>query len=184
MEGGRLNAGSGWHEGERKFTLARQPVGRQARSMEAWPGFDDGGDMPAGIHPATLEAVVAHFGSGTPQRQRVARRLEHIYALAKASGHLARFIVFGSFVTAKPAPNDVPNDVDIFMLMEDDFDVSQVSNDVKIIFDHTAAHNFLGASVFWIRRAAALGGEGAAVEHWQITRSGRRRGIVEVVAHG
>ena len=47
----------------------------------------------------------------------MARRLEHIYALAKASGHLARFIVFGSFVTAKPAPNDV----DIFLLMEDRF---------------------------------------------------------------
>jgi hypothetical protein len=45
----------------------------------------------------------------------VARRLEHIYALAKASEHLARFIVFGSFVTAKPAPNGV----DIFLLMED-----------------------------------------------------------------
>lgn len=40
-----------------------------------------------------------------------------MYALAKASGHLARFIVFGSFVTAKPAPNDV----DIFLLMSDSF---------------------------------------------------------------
>ena len=43
--------------------------------------------------------------------------LEHIYALANAGGHLARFIVFGSFVTAKPAPNDV----DIFLLMSDSF---------------------------------------------------------------
>ena len=61
--------------------------------MKAWPEFDAHGDMPPGIHLATLAEVVAHFGSGTPQRQRVARRLEHIYALAKASGHLARFIV-------------------------------------------------------------------------------------------
>ena len=45
------------------------------------------------------------FCPGTPQRQRVVRRLEHIYALAKASGHLARLIVFGSFVTAKAASN-------------------------------------------------------------------------------
>jgi hypothetical protein len=132
-----------------------------------------------GIHPATLAELVAHFGSGTPQRQRVAQRLEHIYAQAKASGHLARFVVFGSFVTAKPAPNDV----DIFMLMEDDFDVSQVPHDIRIVFDHTAAQNFLGASVFWIRRAAALGGEEATIQHWQITRSGRQRGIVEVISH-
>jgi hypothetical protein len=85
--------------------------------MKAWLEFDGNGDMPPDIHPATLADVVAHFGSGTPQRQRVARRLEHIYALAKASGHLARFIVFGSFVTAKPSPNDV----DIFLLMSDSF---------------------------------------------------------------
>ena len=130
-------------------------------------------------NPATLAEVVAHFGSGTPQRQRVARRLEHIYALAKASGHLARFIVFGSFVTAKPAPNDV----DIFLLMEDSFDVSQVPHDILSVFDHTAAQNVLGASVFWIRRAAALGGEEATIEHWQITRAGGQRGIVEVISH-
>jgi len=42
---------------------------------------------------------------------------EDSYATLWASGHLARFIVFGSFVTAKPAPNDV----DIFLLMEDSF---------------------------------------------------------------
>jgi hypothetical protein len=85
--------------------------------MKAWPEFGAHGDMPPGIHLATLADVVAHFGSGTPQRQRVARRLEHIYALAKASGHLARFIVFGSFVTANAASNDVDN----FLLMEDRF---------------------------------------------------------------
>ena len=147
--------------------------------MKAWLEFDGNGDMPPDIHPATLADVVAHFGSGTPQRQRVARRLEHIYALAKASGHLARFIVFGSFVTAKL----VPNDVDIFLLMSDSFDVSQVPHDILSVFDHTAAQNVLGASVFWIRRAAALGGEEAAVEHWQITRAGGQRGIVEVISH-
>jgi len=70
-----------------KFTLAWRPVAGEPRSMEAWPEFDVGGDMPSGIHPATLAEVIAHFGSGTPQRRRVARRLEHIYALAKASGH-------------------------------------------------------------------------------------------------
>jgi hypothetical protein len=41
----------------------------------------------------------------------------HIYALAKASGHVARFIVFGLFLTARP----VANAVDIFLLMEDSF---------------------------------------------------------------
>jgi hypothetical protein len=43
--------------------------------------------------------------------------LEHIYAVAKANELLARFIAFGSFATIQPAPNDV----DIFLLMEDGF---------------------------------------------------------------
>jgi len=65
--------------------------------------------------------------------------------------------------------------------MDDDFDVSQLPSGVQVLFDHAAAQNFLGASVFWVRRCAALGGEQGAIEHWQITRSGQQRGIVEVI---
>jgi len=38
-----------------------------------------------------------------------------------------------------------------------------------------------GASVFWVRRSGALGGEQAMVEYWQVRRDGGRRGIVEIV---
>jgi predicted nucleotidyltransferase len=44
----------------------------------------------------------------------MARRLEHIYTLVAKTSHLARFIIFGSFVTHKPDPGDI----DIFLLME------------------------------------------------------------------
>jgi hypothetical protein len=70
--------------------------------------------------------------------------------------------VFGSFVTAKPDPGDV----DIFMLMEDSFDANQVRGEAALIFDHLAGQNVEGASVLWIRRLAALGGEQEALEHW------------------
>ena len=86
--------------------------------------------------------------------------------------------MFGSFVTDKPEPNDV----DIFMLMEDTFDSAQLSGEEVIIFDNMAAQNSEGASVFWIRRMAAIGGEQATLEHWQIKRDRSRRGIVEVIA--
>jgi hypothetical protein len=46
-----------------------------------------------------------------------------------------------------------------------------------------AAHNLLGASVFWIPRAACMGSEEAAVSDWQIKRDGSRRGIVEVISN-
>ena len=86
--------------------------------------------------------------------------------------------MFGSFVTAKPDPGDV----DIFMLMEDSFDSNQVRGEAAIVFDHQAAQNVSGASVFWIRRLAAIGGESEALKHWQIKRDNARRGIVEVIS--
>ena len=103
--------------------------------------------------------------------------LEHIYTLASQTSHLARFIIFGSFVTAKPDPGDV----DIFLLMEDSFDASQLSDEAALVFDHIAAQNYEGASIFWIRRLAALKGEKATVEYWQVKRDGTKRGIVEVI---
>lgn len=86
--------------------------------------------------------------------------------------------MFGSFVTAKPDPGDV----DIFMLMENSFDSNQVRGEAAIIFDHLAVQNVEGASVFWIRRLAAIGGEQEVLEHWQIKRDKTQRGIVEVIS--
>jgi|ERR1051325_4826720 hypothetical protein len=146
--------------------------------MKVWPEFNAHGDLPPGIHRAKMEDVAKHFGA-TAQRTVLIRRLERIYQLARSTGHLAHFIVFGSFVTAKFAPNDV----DIFLLMEDSFDVRQVSPEARLVFDHAAAQNLLGASVFWIRRAAALGGEEATISHWQVKRDRSKRGILELIDH-
>ena len=78
--------------------------------------FNDVGDLPVGIHQATLDEVLRRFGASTPQRKVVGRRLERVYRIARATGQTARFIVFGSFVTGKPEPNDA----DVFLLMEED----------------------------------------------------------------
>jgi hypothetical protein len=86
--------------------------------MPQWPNFDNNGDLPVGIYRATLSEVIAHFETSTLHRRLVAQRLARLYTLARRTGQLARFIIFGSFVTAKREPNDV----DIFMLMEDAFD--------------------------------------------------------------
>jgi hypothetical protein len=147
--------------------------------MPQWPDFDNSGDLPVGMYQATLSEVLAHFGTGTLQRRMIARRLARIYALARSTGQLARFVIFGSFVTAKPAPNDV----DIFMLMEDTFDAQQVAGEAAMIFDHIAAQHYEGASIFWIRRMAAMDGEEAALQYWQSTRDQTKRGIVEVMHH-
>ena len=146
--------------------------------MKEWPPQTAAGDLPVGIHAATLAEVTERFGQGTPHRVMLGRRLQHLYQLVHQTGCVARFVLFGSFITDKPEPNDV----DIFLLMEDTFDVSKVVGEPAVLFDHLAAQNFAGASIFWLRRLAALDGEQAAVEHWQVKRGGGRRGIVEIIS--
>ena len=92
------------------------------------------------------------------------------------TGHVARFVVFGSFVTSKLDPQDV----DVFLLMAGTFDAAQLRGGAQLLFDHAAAQAHFGASVFWVRRLAAWQGEQPAVEFWQIKRGGGRRGIVEI----
>ncbi len=106
----------------------------------------------------------------------VAGRFERVYRLAQATGHLARFVVFGSFVTDKLEPHDV----DVFLVMNDAFDADTLPSEAALVFDHSAADAHFGASVFWVRCLAAFGGEQAAVEYWQGKREGGRRGIVEI----
>ena len=143
----------------------------------ALPPLTEGGDLPQGVHPTTLRDVLERFGVGSNQRKAVALRLERIYRASRASGHLARFVVFGSFVTDKPEPNDV----DVFLLMEDTFDASKLEGETRLLFDHAAAQAAFGASVFWLRRLAAWEGETAAIESWQVKRGGDRRGIIEII---
>ena len=141
------------------------------------PDFIGSGDLPPGIYVATLEEVVARFGSDSPRRRALGARLQRIHALALGTDHLVRFVLFGSFVADKPDPNDI----DIFMIMDDAFRVGDLERETKILFDHPSAQSYFGASVFWIRRLAAFGGEAAAAEHWQVKRDGGLRGIVEVL---
>ena len=65
--------------------------------------------------------------------------------------------------------------------MADAFDASTLRGEAPLLFDHGAAQAHFGASVFWLRRLAAWPDEQAAVEFWQVTRGGGRKGIVEVM---
>jgi len=141
------------------------------------PPFTVQGDLPPGLHRATLRAVLERFGSASPQRMLLGLRLERVYNVAWATGYLARCVVFGSFVTAKPFPNDV----DVFLLMEDTFHVAQLAGEAQLLFEHPVAQARFGASVFWLRRLAVLDDEETALLHWQITREGSQRGIVEII---
>lgn len=103
----------------------------------------------------------------------VATRLTRIYELGVATGHLARFVVFGSFITDEMHRNDV----DVVMLMDDTFDLGTLSGEAALIFDHAEADAYFGASIFWLRRSGAIGGEEAMIEYWQTRQMAENVGL-------
>jgi len=141
------------------------------------PACNENGDLPPGIHESSLNELLNRFSTGSPMRIVLGLRLKRIYQIALDTGHLARFIIFGSFITEKADPNDV----DVFMLMDDDFDLSKVTGETRFLFDHSLAQSYFGCSVFWVRRLAALGGEDETIGYWQIKRDRTYRGIVEIM---
>jgi predicted nucleotidyltransferase len=96
------------------------------------PDFNVAGDLPPGIYTVTLEETIQRFGNRHSQRQEVTRRLQHIYRLDQSTKSVQHFLVFGSYVTQKPAPNDI----DIVLVMQDDFRVADCVEGAKRLFDH------------------------------------------------
>jgi hypothetical protein len=142
------------------------------------PAFDTRGDLPVGIHPATLTEVLDHFGHGTPQRELVTARPLRVYELAQQTGKLLRCVLFGSYVTTKPNPNDV----DIILVMTDDFDVSTCDGQTEPLFDHLRAQQMFGASVFSVRPSTTFGvSVDEFIAYWQIKRDKSQHGIVEII---
>src|SRR5437899_9075677 len=130
----------------------------------ALPPLTEEGELPLGVHRASLREVRERFGVGSAKRKALALRLDRIYRIVRATGHLARFVEFGSFVTSKLEPQDV----DVFLVMADTFDASHLRGDARLLFDHDAAQAHFGASVFWVRHLAAWENDQAAVQFWQV----------------
>lgn len=141
------------------------------------PDFESNGDLPLGLHRATLDEVLTRFGKGTTQRKAITKTLAAIYTIASATGHLERFIVYGSYVTDKL----IPNDVDIFLVMREDFKAATVSEDARLIFSHGEAQNKLGASIFWVTQSNSFATIDYLIMGWQTKRDKMLRGIIEIV---
>src|SRR6266852_5549466 len=70
------------------------------------PAFRYDGYLPAGLHGASEEEVVARLGRSTSRRGYLLGRLRRWLELARAVG-ARRFFINGSFVTEKAEPGDV-----------------------------------------------------------------------------
>ena len=140
--------------------------------------FNAKGDLPSGVHRATLAEVRERFGHGTPERIIVTERLQRVIALVQGTGKLERVFIWGSYVTDKPEPGDI----DLFLVMSPDFVSNDYTGETRSVFDSATAERIFGATVFWMNSGAGTETTVASfLEQFQIRRDGGRRGIVEVV---
>lgn len=144
-----------------------------------WPDFNELGDLPIGVYRVRFADVIEHFGSGTAQRIAISARLERIYELARSTGYLNRFMIFGSYVTAKPDPNDI----DIFLVMQGGFQPGDAPPEAPSLFRHHTVQSEFGASIFWVNAETSIADIEDLIIGWQTRRDLQRRGIVEVVEH-
>jgi predicted nucleotidyltransferase len=140
------------------------------------PPFTSEGDLPAGVHLANWHEFRSRFGVATSRRVWLLSRFRTMLDLAAKTGKLHRVFVWGSFVTTKPAPKDL----DVLLIMNDDFEVERIADPAQAIFDSVRAKLLFESDVFWAR--ASIGDE--VLELWlqtyQTSRNFRKRGIVEL----
>jgi hypothetical protein len=143
------------------------------------PEFNDQGDLHPGLHEATLAEILQRFGPGSEAREDATATLQRIHRLVAATGKLERFVIFGSYITAKPDPQDV----DVVLVMKDDFSMAACDEQTRLLFDHQRAEGEIGASIFWLCPSVLLRG---SLEDfllgWGTKRDLTVRGIVEVAS--
>ncbi len=107
----------------------------------------------------------------------VGEQLRSLVALAKSTGQLARVFLWGSFVTSK----EVPNDLDVLLVMGTGFAVEAVPAQAQIVFDHVQARRRFQADVFWTKASIEPQVLHLWLDTYQMAKDFTRRGIVEVV---
>ena len=138
------------------------------------PPFETGGDLPEGLHQADLTEFFIRFGRGTAQRERVAMQLRQAFELVRPFQIIARVVVWGSFVTAKPDPADA----DILWVTRPTFDRGQLPVQVEVLFDPVVAKRLYGIHVLSIPEGSAY--LATLLDGLSVTRAFNKRGLVEV----
>jgi len=141
------------------------------------PTFNNDGNLPEGVHLAAEEEVFARFATPSARRQWLGEQLRSLLALAKSTGQLARVFLWGSFVTSK----EVPNDLDVLLVMSTEFAVEAVPAPAQVVFDHVQARLCFQADVFWTKASIDPQVLQLWLDTYQTGKDFTRRGIVEVV---
>jgi hypothetical protein len=140
------------------------------------PALNDAGELPVGVHWADWEEFQHRFGRSSSRRVWLSGRLRALLGVAATSGKLLRIFVWGSFVTSKAAPGDV----DLLLIMSEDFEVDRLDASAQIVFDSVKAKLLFESDVFWARVSIGQEVLDLWLDTYQISRGFRKRGIVEL----
>ena len=88
------------------------------------PPLDANGNLPPGIHPATLDEIEERYGKETELRRVQMQSRRWLIEIARRAG-VVKLAVNGSFVSDNPEPNDV----DCVLLLASDYPKDRTAKD-------------------------------------------------------
>lgn len=140
------------------------------------PAFTEQGFLPPGIHQATRDEFKERFVifRRSDRRLRIFDQLEQLLDQAAQAGIVRRILIAGSFVTAKPEPNDF----DCIVVL----DPSIVGRSLRP-FEYNLVSRKMARRMFGGDVMPALDHSAALqqyLEFFQTTRDGHPMGIVEL----
>lgn len=143
------------------------------------PEFDSFGDLPPGIHMASVAEFEARFGqfSTSDRRIRLLVIFKRLLEMAEVSGIVNRIIVGGSYVTANPQPNDI----DLVILLSEEVEPGELMPHQYNVTRRSALRRVLkGTDIDVVVARQGSTQAKIAVEFLQTNRDNKSVGVVEV----
>jgi len=141
------------------------------------PEFNTDGNLPEGIYTADEKEFMDRFCVHSARRKWLGERLTELFALLKATGKAKRLFIWGSFISAKESPNDI----DVLLIMADDFHLENMPEDCRDIFNYVRARLKFNMDIFWSKRSIGEDVIKLWLDTYQTTKDFKRRGIMEVI---
>jgi hypothetical protein len=143
------------------------------------PPFNEHGWLPEGVHGCTVDEARMRFGSfqGSDWRPRLWRNFVEFLNEAKGSGFVKFVVLDGSFVTAKPDPNDI--DLILVVDAKHDFSANLRPNQYNLLAQKCVRKRF-GFDIVIVKDGS--NNMQQAIEFFQQVRqrAGGKKGILRI----
>ena len=141
------------------------------------PEFDGQGNLPPGIHVASIREIEDRFAifNRSDRRLQLFQRLLELLAEIHSVAMVKRVLLAGSFITATPEPNDF----DCLLILDRQIIHQELRPFEYRVLSRKAARKAFGGDVVAVTEGSEL--EQSYLEFFQTDRHGRRKGIVEVL---